>query len=106
MREPTGAFFPGNFQFPGHREKRKLAVIVDPRTGLVCLLEALNMCCIVGIHPAVAHFGGLRRPEIHSPGHGNGRVGVSVRQRLIGIGAHKRIDVIYYRKGLAKRIIC
>jgi hypothetical protein len=32
----------------------------------------------VGVYPSIAHFSGLRRPEIHSPRMGYGGVGITL----------------------------
>ena len=55
----------------------ELAVVIDPRRRLVGLLEAPYLVCRVGILPTVAHFTGLRHPEVHAPRHGDGRIGVA-----------------------------
>ena len=47
VREPTSTIFAGNFQFARHCEDRKLAVIIDPRAGLMRLLEPLDFISVI-----------------------------------------------------------
>jgi hypothetical protein len=95
VRKPAGALVFLEAQFPGDGHEGKLAVVVHPRRRLVRLLEAANLVGAVLVGPAVAHFAGLRHPEVHAPGQGNGRVGVAVREGGLGVGAHERVHQVH-----------
>ncbi len=75
--EPTGPL--GLVEDGGARDghQREAAVVVDPRTGLVGLLQTSYLCRRIRIGPSVAHLTGLRRPEVHAPRHGDDGVGVA-----------------------------
>ena len=77
VREPAGTLILIEFGCTNYRHERKLSIVVDPWAGLMRLLEATNLVLGVGVHPAVAHLTGLRRPEVHAPGTCNGWVGVT-----------------------------
>ena len=55
----------------------ELSIVVNPRTGLVCLLKAADFVMPVDISPSVTHLSCLRHPEVHAPRHGDGRIGVA-----------------------------
>ena len=76
MRKPTGTLFFIKHGLAYYRHDRKLPVIVNPRTGLVGLLESANLIGSIGVLPTVSHFSGLRSPEVHSPGTGDGGIGI------------------------------
>ena len=94
VREPAAAALLVDFVPAAHGHQRKLPVVVDPRRGLVGLLEAADRVRTVGIGPSVAHPAGLGRPEVHAPRKGCGRVGVARRERVVGLRAHERRDVL------------
>ena len=101
VREPAGAFLlvvnqvGRGTRHPVHlRHDGELAVVVDPWRRLVRLLEAAYLVGVVGVLPPVAHFSGLRNPEIHAPRHSDGGVGVA---RGNGKGRHSTdewIDIV------------
>src|SRR5260221_14672215 len=72
-----------------YRHDAKLPVIVHPWGRLVGLLETPDPGSIIGILPAIAHYTGLGRPEIHAPGQRNGRIGVPVGKFMVGLGSHQ-----------------
>ena len=92
MTEPARAAFLVEFGRAGDGHQRELAVIVDPRRGLVRLLEAPDTGVGIGIGPAIAHLAGLGRPEIHAPRRGHRRIGISGGELMHGLAAHERID--------------
>ena len=94
MREPTGTLYIVKEGLSGDGHERKRAVIVNPRTGLMGLLEAPQLIGAIGIGPSVAVLAGLRHPEVHAPRHGDGRIGVAGGQRMLRLGAHKRAYVV------------
>ena len=61
----------------GKRHDRELSVVVNPRRGLVCLLDAADLILGIDILPAVPIAPSLWCPEVHTPGQGDGRVGVT-----------------------------
>ena len=79
VREPAGALVlvPHGRAHCGHQ--RELPVVVDPRAGLVRLLEAAYLVGSVGVLPPVTVFACLRHPEVHAPRHGDGGIGVTGR---------------------------
>ena len=91
--EPALARIFINLVFAAHGHDGKLSVIVDPRRGLVRLLQAPDRVRSVGVGPAVAHLARLGRPEVHAPRQGHGRIGVARRKRVVGLCAHERRDV-------------
>ena len=79
---------------PAHGHQRELAVVVDPRRGLVGLLEAPDPVRPVGIGPAVAHLAGLGRPEVHTPRQSDGRIGIARRKREIRLRAYQCRNIV------------
>ena len=79
VREPAGTLVLVEYQSACDRHDGKLTVVVHPRAGLMCLFEAPDFVGIVGICPTVAHFTGLRCPEVHSPRQCRSRIGISGR---------------------------
>ena len=77
-----------------HGHYGELAVIVDPWGRLVSLFQSPYMSRIVGVHPSVSVFSSLGRPEILSPGQSHGRVGISGRHLVGGLGADKSVDIV------------
>ena len=75
--KPACAFLFVKHRLAYYRHNGELAIIVDPRTGLMCLLEAAYLIGSIGILPAITHLSGLRSPEVHSPGAGNSRIGIT-----------------------------
>ena len=67
VRKPTGAsFFIKDFLTDdGH--DRELSVVVNPWTGLMCLLETANLVGSVGVSPSISHLSCLWSPEVHAP---------------------------------------
>ncbi len=94
MREPARAAVLIEYRSAGDGHQRELAVVVDPRAGLMGLLEAADTFVGVGILPSVAHLAGLGCPEIHAPRARYGRIGVAGRQVKSGHGAHERADIV------------
>ena len=80
VAEPAGPLLLVKLRLAGNGHQRKLAVVVDPRRGLVGLLETANLRSRIDILPSVAHLAGLRRPEVHTPRTGYGRIGVAGRE--------------------------
>ena len=66
-------------------------MVVDPGTGLVGLLEATDFVGVIRILPAVTVLSGLRRPEVHTEGTGDGRVGVAGRKAEVALTSHQRV---------------
>ena len=93
VREPALARLLVELIGAAHRHERELTVVVDPRRGLVRLLEAPDCMGAVGVGPAVAHLARLGRPEVHAPGQGDGRIGVARREREVRERAHERRDI-------------
>ncbi|MCY1311274.1 hypothetical protein D9M70_615580 [compost metagenome] len=58
------------------------------------LLKAPDLVGVIGVGPAITHFAGLWHPEIHAPGHSNGRIGVSGRQGMLGLRTYQRADIL------------
>ena len=79
VREPTGTLVLVEYESAGDWHDGKLTIIVHPRTRLVCLFEATDFVGIVSVCPAVAHFAGLRCPEVHSPRQCRSRICISGR---------------------------
>ena len=104
MREPALPRLLVEFVPAAHGHQRELSVIVDPRRGLMRLLEAADRVGAVGIGPAVAHPARLGRPEVHAPRQRNGRIGVARRERIVGLRAHQRRHVIHGRQQLFVRL--
>ncbi len=79
----------------GHRHDGKLTVVIHPGTGLVGLLEAIQLVVGIGILPSVPHLAGLGCPEIHPPGTCDGRVGVTIGESELRLGTHQYIHIIH-----------
>ncbi len=94
VREPAAARSLADLVAAAHGHQRKLPVVVDPRRGLVGLLETADGMGAVGIGPAVAHGAGLGGPEVHAPREGYGGVGVARGERIVGLRTHERGDVL------------
>ena len=77
VREPTGTLVFVEYLGAYRWHQRELSVIVNPWTGLVGLLDAANLVGGIGVLPAIAVLTGLCHPEVHTPRHGYGRVGVT-----------------------------
>ena len=77
MSKPTGTFFFIKHRCADYRHDRKLSVIINPRTGLVSLLETTNLVGCISILPSVSHFSCLGSPEVHSPRAGDGRIRIT-----------------------------
>ena len=45
---------------------------------------------------SVAHLSRLGSPEIHTPWGGNGRIGVTRREGMGGMGAHKGVHIVHW----------
>ena len=87
--EPALARIFINLVFAAHGHDGKLSVIVDPRRGLVRLLQAPDRVRSVGVGPAVAHLARLGRPEVHAPRQGHRRIGVARRERVVRLRTHE-----------------
>ena len=94
VREPRGApfFIENGLTRCGH--DGELAVIVNPRTGLVCLFQSPYLVGLIAIGPSIAHLSRLRCPKVHAPGHGRGGIGVASRKLKRGLRAHQRTYII------------
>ena len=99
MREPAGTFILIELRSTYHRHNRELSVIVDPRAWLMGLLETTNFICRIDILPSVSHLSGLWRPEIHTPGTRNSRIGISCRQLETRLSSHQRHCILYRIEG-------
>ena len=100
--KPTGPLVLIELRPPRHRHQGELPIVIDPRAGLMRLLEAADFMGGVDILPTVAHPPRLRRPEVHAPRAGHGRIGISRRQLKTGQGAHQRIDILHPVAGLQR----
>ena len=95
MRKPGSTAVLINLQLFGHRHNGELSVVIDPGTGLVGLLETSDFVRSIRVSPTVPHLSGLRHPKVHPPRQCNGRIGVSVGERNLGVGSHQGIHVIH-----------
>ncbi len=95
MGKPAGTFILVKHHFTGNGHNGKLSVIVDPRAGLMSLLETTDLVRVVCVRPAVSHLSGLWHPEIHTPGHGNRRISITCRERNFRLASDQRIHVIH-----------
>ena len=77
VREPACALILVEGRSSGHRHNCELAVVSDPRAGLVSLLEAADLVVGIDIRPAVACAAGLGSPEVHAPWQGDGGISVA-----------------------------
>ena len=94
VREPACAFILIEDGAPGNRHDSKLTIVVDPRRGLMSLLEAADFVGIIGVGPAIAHFAGLGSPEVHTPGHCHSGVGVTRREGMFRLRAYESANVV------------
>ena len=94
VREPALAGVLVDLILPAYGHDGELSVVVDPRRGLVGLLQTPDGVGPVGIDPSAAHLARLGRPEVHAPRQGHGRVGVARRKRVVGLRAHERRDIL------------
>src|SRR5690606_18371654 len=78
VRKPALPFLFQKPEFSGYRHNGKLAVIIHPWRWLVSLFETFDLISVIGIGPAIAHFSGLRGPEIHAPGPCYGGICIAV----------------------------
>ena len=94
VREPRGALFfvKDGLTCCGH--EGELAVIVNPRTRLVCLFQSPYLVSLIAIRPPIAHFSRLGSPKVHAPRHGRGGIGVASRKLKRGLRAHQRAYII------------
>ena len=88
MGEPAGTAVFVEIHLANSRHDGKLAVVVDPRTGLVGLFETPDLVGVVGVLPAVAHLARLRHPEVHAPGQGDGGIGVACGKAKFRSASH------------------
>ena len=93
--EPAGAFVLVGFGGADKGHEGELPEVVYPGAGLVGLFEATDFVGVVGVLPAVAHFAGLGRPEVHSPRTGDDGVGVAGGKFEGGLRAHQGVDVLH-----------
>ena len=98
--EPAGTTVFVEIHLANSRHDGKLAVVVDPRAGLVGLLETAQFVGRIGVCPAVAHLSCLRSPEVHTPRHSHSRIGITRRKRVLRLRSDKRADVVNWLVGL------
>ena len=77
MRKPTGTLVFIEHGSSRLRHDGELAIVVDPGTGLVSLLQPSYFIRGISIGPPVTHLSGLRCPKVHTPRHGHHRIGVA-----------------------------
>ena len=77
MCKPACPFLFVKQRLAHYRHNRELTIIIDPRTGLVCLFEPADFVGGIGILPSVSHFACLWSPEVHTPGTGNSRISIT-----------------------------
>ena len=70
-----------------------LPVVVNPGTGLVCLLETTDLVRGIDVLPAVTHLTCLRSPEVHTPGTCDRRIGITGGKLESRLRADKRTDI-------------
>ena len=75
--KPTGTLLFIEFRFAYYRHNRELSVIINPRTGLMCLFKSTNLISRISVLPSVSHLSCLWSPEIHPPRTGNGRISIT-----------------------------
>ena len=95
MREPAGTLFFMKHRFANSRHQRKLPVVINPRTGLVGLLQSPYLFSRIRILPSISHLSGLWHPEVHAPRHGYGRIGITGGKPMLGICTHEWINIIH-----------
>lgn len=76
-----------------HRHDGELPVVVNPGTGLVCLLETTDLVRGIDVLPAVTHLTCLRSPEVHTPGTCDRRIGITGGKLESRLRADKRTDI-------------
>ena len=103
VREPARALVLVELGRADHGHERELAEVVDPRAGLVRLLESAYL--VIGVHvlPSVTHLSRLGSPEVHTPRTRDGRVCVTGGEFERRLRADQRIHVIDGRKLLLLR---
>ena len=79
--------------FANHRHNGELPVVVNPGTGLVCLLETTDLVRCIDVLPAVTHLTRLRSPEVHTPGTCDRRIGITGGKLESRLRADKRTDI-------------
>ena len=79
--------------FANLRHNGQLPVVVNPGTGLVCLLETTDLVRGIDVLPAVAHLTCLRSPEVHTPGTCDRRIGITGGKLESRLRADKRTDL-------------
>ena len=95
VREPACTLALVKYNLACYRHQRELSVVIYPRARLVRLLKAVYPVRGVGVLPSVAHLVCAWSPEIHTPWHGNGWVGVACRQFERRLRAHQRIHILH-----------
>ena len=95
VREPAGPLILVKLRLTDDRHDRELSIVIDPRTGLVRLLETTDLVCRIDILPPIAHLACLWRPEIHTPRPGDSRVSVTGRQLESRLRSHQRINILH-----------
>ena len=93
--EPTGTFIFIKYRFAGDGHDGKLSVVVNPWTGLMCLLESAKFVGCINISPSISHLTCLRHPEVHAPWQGDGRIGITCWEGNLGQGTHQRVHIVY-----------
>ena len=76
----------------------KLTVIIYPRRRLMSLFQAPYYVLVITVSPAVTHFSCNRSPEVHTPWHGDRRIGVSCGEGMVRKGAGE-CGYIFHRIG-------
>ena len=103
VRKPTGTLVLVESHLSGNGHNGKLSVVVNPRAGLVRLLESANLVGIISISPSIPHSTGLWCPEIHTPRHCHSRISVARRKGMLGLRANQGADVINRSNRLVNR---
>ena len=98
VAEPGCALLFLDLDRAGFGEQGEGGIIPHPGAGLMRLLDAVQLVRVIGIAPAIAHFSGHGRPEVHAPGDGDCGIGVAIGQFEAGIGAHQGIGEIDQRR--------
>ena len=93
--EPAGALLFVKDGASGDGHQREHTVVIDPRAGLMGLLETTDFGGGVGVGPSVAVLAGLRYPEVHAPRHGYRGIGVAGRYLVGRCRAYQRAYIIY-----------
>ena len=95
MREPTGSLLLIENRFSYNRHQRELTVVIDPRTGLMRLLQSSYLLGSISILPSIAHLSCLGNPEVHAPRHGDGRICIACGKPVVGVGAHQGLHEVH-----------